>query len=274
MRNKHNHSSQYFAFCIVSLLIIAACRLGTAPRLYAQDTAEVATGVRLLEEGSVEAAEELLRALVETHPADYEAHHYLARALFAGEEFDAALEQFERAVELSPSNADYRLWFGRTHIEIAQRAGILRRATHGRAALNAFQEAVELDPASVGAREWLARYYWNAPVVAGGNKAEAQKQVDVVRELDSSAGHRLMGRFLSEDGQTEKALREYRSLLAADSAGATAHDWLMVGRLREKTGKYASALQAYEQVITLDPNNEEAGEALESLRARSIDAEQ
>lgn len=250
----------------IAMLVLTAGFLGMQSVLNAQDIdEEVATAVRLLEQGEIGAAEERLRALVESDPRDGETRYLLGRALYLGEEFEGAVEEFELAVELRPEVSDYYVWFGRTQIELLERASFLRQPGHARAALGAFEKAVELDPSSVYARDWLAGYYWNAPGITGGSTDKALEQVDVVRQLNAAAGHRLMGFLLFQKESYPEALEEYREFVATDPASATAEDWSIIGRSYEETGEQVQAVQAYENAIGLDPGNQRAEDGLARL---------
>src|SRR5512141_3371497 len=54
-----------------------------------------------------------------------ESYHMLCRAYYSVEDFDNAIKNGERAVQLNPSNANYQLWLGRAYGLKAEQANAL-----------------------------------------------------------------------------------------------------------------------------------------------------
>src|SRR4051794_4483718 len=82
------------------------------------------TPVDLLNRGL---ADEVIRTLNQqvSVSASAENYHLLCRAYYAVQDYDNAIRNGERAVQLNPNNANYHLWLGRAYGSKAEQAGAL-----------------------------------------------------------------------------------------------------------------------------------------------------
>src|SRR3954466_3078322 len=78
-------------------------------------------------------------------------------AVLAGD-YDNAIRQLERAIDLDESHADYHYWLGRAVYESAPRATKLRIPGMARRVRNEWERAVALDPNQVDARARPAQW--------------------------------------------------------------------------------------------------------------------
>ncbi|MEM7755200.1 MAG: hypothetical protein AAF297_06150, partial [Planctomycetota bacterium] len=110
------------------------------------------------------------------------------------EDFDAAAEFAERAVESSPSDPEAHYVLGTVLINDVSR-GSFGLSTLGKVnkAKASWQKTEELDPEHVGARISLAMYYLQAPGIAGGDKKKAEEYGEsLVASGETSWGRRIM----------------------------------------------------------------------------------
>jgi len=66
-------------------------------------------------------------------------------ALYESESFEAAIPEFERAVELSPEDSHYHHWLGKAYGRSAEHATWFRAVWLARKTLHEFVTAVQLD---------------------------------------------------------------------------------------------------------------------------------
>ncbi|MGD0437408.1 MAG: tetratricopeptide repeat protein [Bryobacteraceae bacterium] len=90
-------------------------------------------------------------------------------------DYKKAIDDFEKALALSPGNSDYELWLGRAWGQRAETGGWLTAGMSASKARQCFEKAVALDPRNHEAMNDLFDFYLNAPVILGGgiDKAEA-----------------------------------------------------------------------------------------------------
>jgi tetratricopeptide (TPR) repeat protein len=119
---------------------------------------------------------------------DAESYNLRSRAYYATEEWDAAIQNAERAVSLRGDDSQYHLWLGRAYGQKAAEIGNpLTAASLARKAKNEFERAVELNPRNVSARADLSEYYVEAPVIMGGGLSKARNQASQLQTLDPAA---------------------------------------------------------------------------------------
>jgi tetratricopeptide (TPR) repeat protein len=85
------------------------------------------------------------------------------RAADLAGDYDTAIPQLERAIELDESNAGYHYWLGRAVYEATPRASKLRMPGMARRVRKEWERAVALDPNQIDARRGLTEYYAMAP---------------------------------------------------------------------------------------------------------------
>lgn len=89
-------------------------------------------------------------------------------------DYEAAIEAFEEAVQQDPHSATYHRWLGKAYGRQAQRSNWLKAIDLARKTKAAFERAVELDPNDVAALSDLADYYEIAFNFLGGDREKAR----------------------------------------------------------------------------------------------------
>lgn len=142
-------------------------------------------------------------------------------AVLAGD-YDNAVPQLERAVELNDSSADYHYWLGRAVYEAAPRASKLRVPGMARRVRNEWERAVALDPDNIDARAGLADWYAMAPGFMGGDKAKSREQASEIAKRNPMRGAMASAVIAShEDNWAAEAEAYQRAVaLAPDTAAA------------------------------------------------------
>jgi tetratricopeptide (TPR) repeat protein len=193
-------------------------------------------------------------------------------------ERDLALDAYERAVALAPTDAD-------THL---QRAHCLKLLGRPGSALDAYDEALRRDPAIQNGqrdRDDLARAIKRSsnPELVPQPLADRLAQADAARDAGDwtqakahyedyladprNAEHGpiwiQLGHAQKESGHTDDALGSYRRALALSPADADAH--LQFGHVLALMGSQEEARAAYRRAIDLAPDSQDAYEALRRL---------
>ncbi|HEY6466373.1 MAG TPA: tetratricopeptide repeat protein [Candidatus Acidoferrales bacterium] len=199
------------ALACVSLLAFPAALGAVAPA----DSPAAVDGSRKVNSGDYRGAISQLQSAVSQNPADASAYYWLGRAFYELDDYDSSAMAEEKAVSLAPKNSEYHDWLGRAYGGKADRERSFFVAKKVKAE---FQTAIKLDPSNIDARRDLEDYDINAPWIAGGNKDEAQAQVDAIAAIDPVEGH--IARAIYDNEALKKpadAEVEYRAVLNAKS---------------------------------------------------------
>jgi tetratricopeptide (TPR) repeat protein len=199
------------AFACVSLSIFPLAVRAAVPA----DSPAAIDGARKVNSGDYRGAISQLQSAVSQNPADAPAYFWLGRAFYEADDYDNSIAAFEKAASLAAKNSEYHDWLGRAYGGKADRERSFSLAKKVKAE---FETAVKLDPSNVDAREDLEDYDINAPWIAGGNKDEAQAQVDAIAAIDPVEGHIARAVYDSEAlKKPAEAEAEYRAVLNAKS---------------------------------------------------------
>ena len=212
---------------------------------YVQNARCAAWGGRVeLESGNPGKAAELYGLAVQQDPTDKTSQYFLdvaKRASTYGEEatsaftkgyraFEAgdkatALADFQRAAQLAPNFTEAQRFVGRLATELGQ-GGVARGA----------YEAVAGQPGASAADQYNLSY---------------AREVDQYGAGAVKAFHDAYASYTAGD----KAAAERGFLAATAANGYYQKAWSWLGRTRYEQGNYAGAAQAYQQAVTLDPND-------------------
>jgi tetratricopeptide (TPR) repeat protein len=147
----------------------------------------------MIAHGNYNRARPLVQAMLDKHPQDISALVALSTIQWAFGQLDASIATAEKAViaaENSPvAHAQLLNTLGaklaNTRTGNIERMGVARRFR------KEAERTLELDPRNLYAHEALARFYWYAPVIAGGGKTKARQWRDKLVRLDAVRGYAL-----------------------------------------------------------------------------------
>ncbi len=165
-------------------------------------------------------ADEAIRTL-SSSSASAENYHLLCRAYYETQDYDNAIRNGERAVQMNNSVARYHLWLGRAYGEKAEQAGPLTGFSLARKTVASFEKAVQLDPSDWRARRDLAEFYIEAPGIVGGGKDKARKLADDVSSSDPVTAAWIRASIAAETKNYTEAENQFRSAVAASGNSAT-----------------------------------------------------
>jgi tetratricopeptide (TPR) repeat protein len=173
-------------------------------------------------------------------------------AVLAGD-YDTAIPQLERAVELDAANATYHYWLGRAVYEAAPRANKLRLPGMARRVRNEWERAVQLDPDQIDARAGLADWYAMAPGFMGGSKTKAQEQASEIAKRDPMRGAMARAVVASRQDNWAGEVEAYEQAITA--APDTAAAYIALADAYVRTKRMDSALVTIERYASRRPTD-------------------
>ncbi len=167
---------------------------------------------------------------------DAESYNLRSRAYYATEQWDPAIQNAERAVDLRGDDAQYHLWLGRAYGQKAAEIGNpLTAASLARKAKAEFERAVELNPRNLSARSDLSEYYVEAPAIMGGGLGKARSQATEMQALDPAAADWVRAIALEKEKKYSDAENSLRS--AISRAQNPAQYWMSLASFYGRRGR-------------------------------------
>ncbi len=202
------------------------------------------TPVELLNTGR---ADEALRTLQHTNVNSAEHYNLLCRVYFSLQDYDNAIANGERAVQMAPNVSSYYLWLGRSYGEKADQVNAISAYGLARKTVAAFEKAVQLDPNDAHARRDLAEYYIEAPAIVGGGRDKARKLADDIVGKDAVTAAYIRAWIASKEKNYGEAERQYKYALQV--SGNSAATWFELARLYRDTQRWSDFDNAVAQAI-------------------------
>ena len=226
---------------------------------------QIAQAFEMLEKGSVEQGEAIIKDLLEEDPGDCNLLFGMGIVHTTRKQYDAAIEYFEKAVKISP---DYMEAYFNIAVAYKEKSDIYNM-------LRAFQKVVSLgnprDPVVQEANRILAE--WNQHLLKT-NKTTIGGYLRC-SELFHAACDEM------ERQNWQKAIKYFKKVLSISANHYQSYG--NMGICYAKTGRKQEALHALDQAIRLNPHYEvaivnkaiisdlEEGEVFEGGRVASID---
>ncbi|MDQ5980757.1 MAG: hypothetical protein QG602_3735 [Verrucomicrobiota bacterium] len=194
-------------------------------------------------------ARTLLEGVTAKEPADAEAWQALGQAHLALQNADAAVAAHEKAVELLPDNAIYRLQLGHAYGFAATKAGLFAKMGFAKKCKAAYDRAVELDPANLNARWSLMEFCRQAPGIVGGGIELAYAEAAEIKKLDARRGRAAYASLYSHEKKFAEAIALYDEVLRETPGDPDA--LYHFGRLAAQTGLHLDrGLTALREIVT------------------------
>jgi arylsulfatase A-like enzyme/predicted Zn-dependent protease len=238
--------------------------------------------------GKIRESEDNYRKAIETAPWYAEPHYQLGLLQRKVGRFPEAASEFLQAVRLEPSSSEYTaalldLRLSRGDLELAvnelealsrdhpgssnlltARGRALSLAGRLGAAEEALRQAVDLAPGQPGPALLLG-----GTLLETGKLADAQEIFeDLVRSDPSSAEARFgLGRALALRGDPEGGDRQFSAVLKIEPRYSAV--FTFKGRMMEAAGEPERAAAMYRRALSIRPDDREAWEALQRVRAQA-----
>lgn len=235
-------------------------------------------GISMIRVGRGPDAVEPLAEYVRQDPTDSRGWTGLGTAHFARGEFQAAIEAFQRSLEIVPSQPFVAKLLGRTYVVTGQNAEAERALTQA-AALNEtdaealyllgrlyqstgrlqdsaarFERTLELQPDHIKAKGFLGTVYYGL-----GRQDDARRLFeDAVRENRASrqpdyAPHLEYGIFLQRIGDLDHSIQELRRAIELNPTDVDCH--FEAGRSYYRKGELAEAKKALAYAMSINPDD-------------------
>lgn len=179
------------------------------------------------------------------------------KIFYNSQDYENAIESFEKAVEDDKENSDLHLWLAKSYLANINNVNFFSKGMYSSDIRKHLKLSIEKDPKNIEAYQYLASYYFNAPAIGGGDKDEAWRLADEIAKLSPAEGNQIKGQFYIQEQEFDKALKEYKELIKLNPEDA--HAYYLIGILYQQTKDFDKALLSFEDAIKIDPN------ALESL---------
>ena len=127
------------------------------------------------------------------HTADTgaETSFQLGKQQYEKAEYEAAIEAFSTAVNLSPETSTYHHWLGKSYGRLAQNSNLLKAYRLSARTREEFERAVALDDKNIEAITDLMEFYHQAPSFLGGGEDKADKlrrRLEELQQQNASSG--------------------------------------------------------------------------------------
>jgi tetratricopeptide (TPR) repeat protein len=157
-------------------------------------------------------------------------------------------------VDLDDSVSNYHLWLGRAQGLQAQNGNKIKAIFRANRAKGEFEKAVQLDSTNIDARLQLAQYLLVAPGIAGGDKREAKRQVEIVEQMDSLYGAFGWGYYWQAWEDTDKAEGAFRRAVLLDTTYDHQATYAL-GFFIQNQKRYHDAAQVFENGFKKYPDD-------------------
>jgi tetratricopeptide (TPR) repeat protein len=168
-----------------------------------------------LQSGEADKALAEIRLLPQGGTGIAEAQNLSCRVHFTLHQWEAAVEECQRAARLDGNNGRYHLWLARALGEKASHASFLTAYSLGKQARSEFEQAARLNPQDGEALSDLGEFYKEAPGIVGGGMDKAEQVARQLEGVDVSRAHQLHARIAEARGDFGTAEREYKAATAA-----------------------------------------------------------
>jgi len=196
--------------------------------------------------------ETALQLLAQIEDRTAEVHALLGKVYYGLGEFNNASEEFERAKNEEPDNADYWNWLGKAFGRRAENSSFLTAPMYARRCRNAFEKAVELDPNHLDAATNLFSYYLEAPGLLGGGINKAGGLALKIRTLSEAQYQYSQAEMALKRKDWEAAEEHYRKAAEAEPD----EPWLLadLGTFLSSRGRYEESDKVFDQAMALRPD--------------------
>lgn len=201
----------------------------------------------MLSAGRVDDAIRTLNTLVAANPRNSEAYGQLCRAYYFLEDYDNAIANCERAVQLDPKSSSHHLWLGRAYGDKADHSGPFAALGLAKKVGPQFEQAVQLSPTDLKARADLSEFYAAAPGMVGGDEDKARRIAEESVKLDPAAAASMRAQIAL--GNKDYATAEREANLAIQKSNNSPHYVLELARIYGKQKRWKEMEAAISQAM-------------------------
>lgn len=198
--------------------------------------------------------------LLDSLPQSAEAHNLRCRVLLSVEQWNAAADECQQAINMDGQNSNYHLWLGRALGEKASRASFLNAYSLGKRVRTEFEEAVRLNPRNGEALADLGEFYYDAPGVVGGGIDKAEGIAARLDGMDATRAHELRARIAEQHKDYGTAEREFKQAITVGEHPA--FEWMTLANFYRRRERWTEMDAAVQSGIKAAQRDKHAGVAL------------
>ncbi len=239
---------------LAAATLLAVVTLMPRP-LYAAATSEtLAQADKVFQAGEADKALQLIGSLPQGGTGSADAQNLACRIHYALQQWDQAVSECEKSVQLDGQNSDYHMWLGRALGLKAQHASFFSAYGLGKRVLSEFQTAARLNPRNPDALTDLGDFYRSAPGIVGGGLDKAEQVAKQLDGVEPSRAHQLRAEIAESRSDYGTAEREFKE--AVSTSAHPALRWTVLANFYRKRKRYSdmeAAIHSAEGAAKKDP---------------------
>jgi tetratricopeptide (TPR) repeat protein len=198
-----------------------------------------------------------LEAAASRDPRNGEAELLLTKCYLELQQYEAAVQSAEKAVQIDPTSSVYHEWLGRAYGEKASRASMLSAVGLARRTHKEFETAVQLDDRNFAARQALIEFDCSAPGLVGGGEEKAQVEIAKLQQMDAAEWHYAAANCRRQQKDFSAADVEFQSALDSHpKSAALIYDIGDYALKRSQAERLIAVAALGQQIAPNDPREE------------------
>jgi Tfp pilus assembly protein PilF len=169
---------------------------------------ELDRAIHLYQSGEFTEATTVLSLLSRSSPSDSDVRLWLGKSYLKTRQWDKAVGEMEKAVQLEPSSARFQLWLGRACGARAAHSFFITGFGWAKRVIRAFETARRLSPEDIDVRFDLLQFYIDAPGMVGGGKDKADAEAKAISKLSAKRGYAARAMIFEKNKQWDLAKKE------------------------------------------------------------------
>ncbi|MBN2241580.1 MAG: tetratricopeptide repeat protein [Acidobacteria bacterium] len=217
--------------------------------VHSQPEGVLQEAIQLFGKGEYRQARDFLAEAGDSWDDPAEIRFWLGKTYLKTGRWDDAVKAMEKAVQMKPSNAMYRLWLGRAYGSRAENR--IFGFNDARRVIREFKKAGELEPENIDIRFDLLEFYAQAPGIVGGGKDKAWAEAGLISRLMPEKGYIARATVYRQEGKWDLAEKELRQATLDYPSEAAAHKDLAQFFLDRRD--FSRALASARKALELNP---------------------